>query len=143
MAMSNDRVRFWIDYRYFQQRGMYDVLKKAFDLSEHRARKAQTGPYEGFWIVCRPSQFARFMIYRNEAGIKNGFMDLKADLFVPEKPNYYTMLADIAGITHDQAKRVALALCFSGGDDIGQRLARDHGKAAEVDVSQNPDLSSR
>lgn len=34
-------------------------------------------------IVCRPSQFARFLIKRNELGFVNGFIELEAVL-VPE-----------------------------------------------------------
>ena len=134
-SMSKDRVRFWIDHRYFQQRGMYDVLKKVFNLDENRARAAQTGPYEGFWIVCRPSQFARFMIYRNEAGIKNGFMDLKAVLFTPETPDYYTQLAHTLDIPRDKVKKMIKALGY-GHDWLKDRMGHNEVKEpTEIDVS--------
>ncbi len=36
------------------------------------------------WIVCRPSQFARFLIMRNNDGISNRFSELFAEL-VPKE----------------------------------------------------------
>ena len=37
-------------------------------------------------FVCRPSQFARFLIMRNEAGMKNGFKELYPKLIEAPKP---------------------------------------------------------
>lgn len=139
---KEDRVRFWIDYRYFQQRGMYDVLKKAFNLDENRAMAAKTGPNDGFWIVCRLSQFARFMIYRNEAGIKNGFMDLKADLFTPETPDYYTQLAKKFDIPREKVRVLIKALGY-GHEWVKGRMSHAAHEPTEIDVSKNPDLSNR
>lgn len=118
---------------------MRSVLAQAFGMTGHQSGQYMTGAYGGFFIVCRPSQFARFLIFRNEAGIKNGFMDLQATLYVPEPPrDIYTILAEKAGITRDQAKRGALALGFSGRraleDQMGETVCDG---PPEIDVSRN------
>jgi len=35
-------------------------------------------------VICRPSQFARFLIGRNDVGMRNGFKELDAVLFTPD-----------------------------------------------------------
>ena len=136
MAMSKDRVRFHIGDRYFRTLGdkswMGKVMARAFGISALASKSWLRG--DGVWITCRPSQFARFLIYRNEANITNGFMDLHAEL-VQETPNAYDMLAEIAGITHDQAKRVSLALHYGGPQDIMDRIRPE--PVGELDVSAN------
>ncbi len=87
MAMSKDRVRFYIGAKYYKEgnrAAMATVLRKAFDVDRVEANGLFDRSGEGFWIVCRPSQFARFMVYRNDQGLPNGFMDLRAELFEPK-----------------------------------------------------------
>ena len=94
MSMSHDRIRFFLPNKYSDLQGMTRVMKRAFDMSQHefdRLRPHGGGRGTGFWLVCRPSQFARFMVYRSEvvgacssAGIVNGFNELKVSLFTPE-----------------------------------------------------------
>ena len=84
--MSEDRVRFFLHFRYYQQMGMNNVLCRAFGMDLDTVQELRRANDGGFWIVCRPSQFARFMIYRDAAGINNGFKDLNAVLTEPCKP---------------------------------------------------------
>jgi hypothetical protein len=89
-TMSKDRIRFTITGHAASKGGCAykAIISKAFGhhISEHVLM------CDGIDIVCRPSQFARFMIYRSEA-IKKGeingcntFTDLNAELFIPEPP---------------------------------------------------------
>ncbi len=144
-TMSHDRIRFFISsssyYNTQRQRDcLRSVLEKAFDMSPCLSEKYMAQNYGGFFVVCRPSQFARFMIFRDAAGLKNGFIDLQANLYVPEPPkDIYTILAEKAGITRDQAKRGALALGFSGRRALEERMgggACSDG-VPEIDVSRN------
>ncbi len=123
MAMSKDRVRFYIGHRYFDQtRELCTILRKAFDMSTSESEKLINSG-EGFWITCRPSQFARFMIYRNAAGITNGFMDLKAELInAPNDENYYSILSRQLDIPRSTVKKVVLALGY-GHEWVAERLS--------------------
>lgn len=138
MAMSKDRVRFFLGERYFQDdmSKIEGVLRKAFDLHINETRRLAHNS-SGFWITCRPSQFARFMIYRNQAGITNGFMDLKAELIEMVETYGYAELAAVVGITREAAKRAAHALGFSGAE-VAKRMRPVQPAPAEIDVSGNP-----
>lgn len=81
--MSKDRVRFYVGPKYSSYGDkIKKVLQQAFDISYQESCCLMQG--NGFWITCRPSQFARFLIYRNEASITNGFMDLRAKLITTQ-----------------------------------------------------------
>lgn len=89
MSQSRDRVRFFIPESRINKGKMgsqtyYDVLYRAFGLGRSQIVNAvtydETAKKNGVWIVCRPSQFARFTIFRREAGIENWFSDLQATL---------------------------------------------------------------
>lgn len=142
-TMSHDRVRFFISDSYYknvhQQGVLRDVLKKAFGLGTASSTQCMSGCCGGFYVVCRPSQFARFLIFRNDAGIKNGFVDLQAKLYVPAPPkDGYTLLAEKIGITRDQAKRAALALHFSDCHEVEERVGNETcDNSVEIDVSRN------
>ncbi len=96
--MSHDRVRFYLGYRQCNNSKIADILYRAFgiDATEFAGifRRGYSDPDGGQVIVCRPSQFARFLIYRNEAGMTNGFKNLGLpnrnvqfngpELFVPQ-----------------------------------------------------------
>ena len=132
MYRYEERVRFWLGSRYFQGVTDYDrlidVLDKSFGQEFPFPRDVIKG--EGFWVICRPDQFARFMIFRNAAGITNGFMDLKAELLQPEK-DLYTRISDNTGVPRRQVKKVLLSLDYSGVSVADQVEARQR----EVDVS--------
>lgn len=139
--MSKDRVRFFLGYQYYSNNNeilrMATVLGKAFGLDHVEAVKIMQTYTDGVWIVCRPSQFARFMIYRNEAAIKNGFMDLHAELFTaPPKKDSYTMLAEAAGVDREDAKRIVLALSHSAGW-VAKNLKEARTAPVGIDVSGN------
>lgn len=139
--MSKDRVRFFLGYTYYSNNNeilrMATVLGKAFGLDHVEAVKIMQTYTDGVWIVCRPSQFARFLIYRNAAAIKNGFMDLRAELFSPPpKQDSYTMLAEVAGVDREDAKRVVLALSYSA-DWVGKNMKKMRAAPTEIDVSGN------
>lgn len=80
MPMSRDRVRFTIDT--FADTATREAFRKAFGTT----MPSRVGPITTITVVCRPSQFARFMIYRNDNGGKNSFKELKPELFTPEPP---------------------------------------------------------
>lgn len=137
-TMSKDRVRFWLGEQYLRHNSIYDVLDKAFDLCEIRARTVSKSCAEnGFWIICCPDQFARFLIYRNAAGgLKNGFMDLQATLFIPETPDYYTQMAHQHNIPRETVKAIVLSLGY-GHDWLKGRMSdRVTGWPMVIDVSQ-------
>jgi hypothetical protein len=118
---------------------MQEVLKKAFDMSMRYSQGYMAGTYDGFYIICRPSQFARFVIYRNEVGQKNGFMDLQAKLFTPEpKKTPMEALAARAGVDPYLAQRVIRAMGM-GDCDLKAYIssAEDCDGPPEVDVSMN------
>lgn len=101
---SHDRVRFFLsahriecnqakfdellDYAFDTSSDCVISISAAVDLSKiHWDEPARPGGpqwCEGVVIVCRPSQFARFLIRRNELGLNNGFKELHPHLFVPK-----------------------------------------------------------
>lgn len=98
MSMSHERVKFYLPKKYIELSGMQKAMRRAFDVSSMDFHTVFTGSHSGRWIVCRPSQFARFLIYRAELVLRcssssmvNGFQDLQATLFVPEEevPSVY------------------------------------------------------
>lgn len=82
--MSRDRVSFFLHYRYYGSE-MCDVMQRAFGIDLATFQELRGVNEGGFWILCRPSQFTRFMIYRDEAGVVNGFKDLNAVLIKREQ----------------------------------------------------------
>lgn len=90
MSMSHDRVKFYFNRQYFcsansPRQEALNLLRAAFDMQEKESRELMCQNGEGFYIVCRPSQFARFLIWRNEAGMTNGFKDLMPELIPGER----------------------------------------------------------
>ena len=73
-------VRFFLGKRYFHgdtRDRMARVLRLALGVTPHEAAYITKG--DGTWITCRESQFARFMIHRDEEGIPNMFQDLRVE----------------------------------------------------------------
>lgn len=80
MSMSKDRVRFNLA-PYGADQPTKDAFYKAF------GAPFPPRPLGDIVIViCRPSQFARFMIYRNDFGGRNSFKELSPVLFTPDAP---------------------------------------------------------
>lgn len=85
MSMSKDRVKFTIPAHRLtsstQACSYRKVCLEAFgtDFSDQR-----TGTCWEINVICRPSQFARFLIARNREGIQNQFSELNPVLFTPK-----------------------------------------------------------
>lgn len=118
--MSKDRVRFEMCPRYFTEHnsksGMHkdvavEVLNKAFGPPRGNRtswRCAMKQHPHGFEIVCRPSQFARFIVYRNEMGnCINGISDLRPKIVEPlERKLLSDTIADETGLHGDDVRDV-------------------------------------
>jgi hypothetical protein len=78
MSMSKDRVRFNIA-PYGADQPTKDAFYKAFG-----APFPSRPMGDMVVVICRPSQFARFLIYRNDFGGRNSFKELAPVLFSPE-----------------------------------------------------------
>lgn len=140
--MSEDHVKFFLPSKYFQRqrtsngmsRGTCEaILKKAFGLYDSDLDRLMRGHTEGFTIVCRPSQFARFIVYRADANeCINGVKDLKPELFKPR--NLYTELSEQFSVSECTVKGLARALGYAHGGD--SHVAGP--QCNFVDVSKNP-----
>ena len=78
MSMSNDRIRFEFTPRHWKtpalRKASQKVLQQAFDISYQESNNLIVKNPCGFTIICRPSQFGRFIVFRNnECGGKEGF----------------------------------------------------------------------
>jgi hypothetical protein len=98
MATSRDRVRFVIpSHRYFSARygcpdkapkgkaaycAYMDMVLETLGIrgEEFNAAEAYHCGVKGVEILCRPSQFGRFMVRRNELGLENWSSELNAKL---------------------------------------------------------------
>jgi len=85
--MSKDRVHFVLidhtSWSTLDAKAQTLAAVKAFRLSPHIVQAAAK---KGVEIVCRPSQFARFLIYRGEFGGQNLIKALKPRLVSPPPP---------------------------------------------------------
>ncbi len=121
MAMSKDKVEFFLGHRYFDGscNGMREqmcnkILQESFGMLYNEIRGIMKEEPKGFHITCRPSQFARFIVLRHEAGeCINGIRDLNPKI-VDQPTDLYDEAATITGISRADVKRVAYALGFSG-----------------------------
>ena len=79
---TEDHVSFYIGSRYYsnyeQKKKLGPVLREALDMTDREAASYMQD--YGFWVVCRASQFAKFMVYRDRVGITNGFIDLRVQI---------------------------------------------------------------
>jgi hypothetical protein len=153
--MSQDRVRFRLLPRYYTQtptpNGMHlpvcvRVLYDAFgDPPDGRSWEGilRDSPF-GFPIVCRPSQFARFVIIRYERGnCINGIRDMEPEMFTPDPPVllsekvYREVAADMAQNRSYPISRPTINLILekAGVEDGPVKPETDE---KEIDVSQNP-----
>lgn len=84
MAMSKDRVRFTIPSGRldgFSEDGVNyrKLVSQCFGITlESR------GYHQDVEVTCRPSQFARFIVLRNQMGLENMIKELKAELVSAE-----------------------------------------------------------
>lgn len=88
--MSKDRVRFYIKNYYFTEcRDFKKVLRESLgvgDMVFHDMANTACGGKGEVEVICRPSQFARFLIHRSGVVSNNRFQELRAELFVPQRP---------------------------------------------------------
>lgn len=139
MAMSKDRVKFYLGSKYLQHSSIFDVLYRAFNLTKvDIVNRTRGSAMEGLYIVCRPSQFARFMIYRNEVGIQNGFIDLQAKLVDAEDEDIYTKLARATGVDRSAVKKVVLAIAYEPEDLEDAVMRCSPYRVPVIDVASNP-----
>ncbi len=151
MTASKDRVTFYLPHRYFNGNGgpsntgmrrdtCVHVLHSAFGLvpGEGGWGGAISAHPEGFHIVCRPSQFARFIVYCHEAGeCINGIRDLDPGLGpVMKEQSLYDKIAVkfLAQVCEETTRAI---LCEA---DVHNRLVKTEGT---FDVSRNPHIGGR
>ncbi len=125
--MSKDRVRFTLASRYFQghtsPNGMLKetcktVLLKVFGMTHRESENLMFNQTHGFDIICRPSQFARFIILRHEMGnCINGIRDLEPKLI--EVPDMYAEIADATGVDREAVRRVLNEVGYKGKRELG------------------------
>ncbi len=141
MTVSKDRVRFHLPPRYFQagrsigsngfrRDTMKRVLLRAFGIANEECDGLMDcSTSQGFIIECRPSQFARFIVYRHEAneGI-NGVRDLGPELVTatarPEHP--YGRISRVLHLDVATVYKVARMLDSSSVDPYHEVYADIH-----------------
>ena len=99
MATSKDRVRFFLPPKYFSDNSRLSastmgrstckrILLQAFGMDNGESERMIQNHSDGFTILCRPSQFARFIVYRHDANeCINGIKDLRPEI-VPKMDVY-------------------------------------------------------
>ncbi len=107
--LSSDRVASGgAKYANLFERTLYITLR---EFHEHAREQGRYG-FNGVFIVCRPSQFSRYLVGRNDAGLTNGFKELEPKLIEDHKPapaydDTLGHIAKIAGISRESVKKVA------------------------------------
>lgn len=108
MAMSKDRVEFTLKSYYFtsgfggchpSDRGN-QLLTAAFNLGPEAIQSIRDRAFRfgEVRLIVRPSQFARFLILREQLGFQNQFKELKAKLITPVKIVITNDPIDISGV---------------------------------------------
>ena len=95
MAMSRDRVSFKLPVQYLANYQMMQLVDEIFETSLQAKAMDAVRCNLPLQIICRPSQFARFLIMRNKRGFRNGFKELEAELFYPE-PEPPVFIVDVS-----------------------------------------------
>ncbi|UCR81396.1 hypothetical protein [Brevundimonas phage AA] len=93
--MSKDRVHFYFPGQFATNEASAiqdEAAAKAFRMPLSHVKGARQKRLE---IICRPSQFARFLIHRNLMGGVNDFKNLEARLVTPAPPP--TQPVDVSG----------------------------------------------
>ena len=87
-TMSKDRVHITIRECYIQKQEIRDCIAETFGIQENqlpRVSKHYQAGYKDLHVVCRPSQFARFVILRHvKYGQPNNMACLNMKLVLPE-----------------------------------------------------------
>lgn len=142
MTTSKDRVQFYLPHRYFakchsdnhmSRDDCKKVLGKAFSLGRDECGHLMDRNPNGFTIVCRPSQFARFIIFRHLWGhCINGVRDLEPELQPKDNFDPYARAARELHMERSCVREVAEALGFVPSEKPRPNM---------IDVSKRPDQS--
>jgi len=100
---SRDRVRFKIPSCRLSKHGSESLQYREL-VAEVFGETLGRCDWGDVIIICRPSQFARFVIRRHEMGIQNMFAELEAELFTPEDKPTPTVF-DVSNNPHKPRKR--------------------------------------
>lgn len=87
MTESKDLVRFRVTRHMLEHHDACRLLGKTMHLSAYTSeglRLADEFYADGFWLTCRPEQFARFIIACFDSGFQADFKDLKPELLYPD-----------------------------------------------------------
>jgi hypothetical protein len=83
--MSQDRVHFTISEKYLSQACIRDCIAETLGITQTYTQNL-AGKYKSLHVICRPSQFARFVILRHvKYGQPNNMACLDMKLVVPPK----------------------------------------------------------
>lgn len=96
--MSKDQVQFIMCVNGTRAAELGKVFVEAFGEpmpAKGVARPDRSWDREFVTVTCRPSQFARFLILRNLAGLQNNFRDLEPKLLRPTPPAPPTAKIDV------------------------------------------------
>lgn len=87
MAMSKDRIHFLLKDNQSNLTPTANAAAQAFGISVATARSAlRNGCHNPTKIICRPSQFARFLVYRSKEVTNNTFSQFEAELVSGDVP---------------------------------------------------------
>ncbi len=124
--MSKDRIRFFLPRRYFEgfnsTNGMKRetcllILNQAFGLACDESEHLMDKYPDGFVIVCRPSQFARFIFYRCQADeCINGIKDLRLELI--GALDKYDRVVRATGVCREIVQKVLWAAGMDSDSEI-------------------------
>lgn len=102
MTMSRDRVHFEISSAllHASSPAIRSAFRKAFGVP-WPFKAVPAWSTQGMTVICRPSQFARFLVYRNLEGGTNSFKDLNPRLLPAEETK---KVFDVSGNQHEDIK---------------------------------------
>lgn len=150
---SQERVSFFLAGRYFtehnSQSGMCGktcmyILERAFGMNASESLNFMKRNRNGFEIICRPDQFARFIILRSKHGnCINGIKDLDPKLFIPyQSMDIYEYLAckTCSNMPSFQIKKLTAELGLSRKDlqELVENTQMKRLSDRSVDVCNRP-----
>lgn len=127
----NDTVRFFLHPRYFDDRTPHmgnatmskqtcqDICEQAFHITYWESARYMREYPQGFWIHCRLDQFAVFIILRHHSSeVVNCVVDLKPTIIAQNDGDYYQQVANVAGVSRDDAASVLQAVKDTAPNNI-------------------------
>ena len=124
-----------------------DVLKAAFDMRcSEVSDLLNTLSLTDYWIICRPSQFARFIIYRNQKEtLKNWVKELEPEIIPPPRTVYQKIVEETghdAGTVNTILSRAGVRNKVIPEDDLVYDLdvTRRHGRASDDEGDDVPEV---